>query len=95
MKNLKYCKNVYQNLILSMQDPNCATDEIITQIKDCVEKATTIQNKKKVNRDKIIEEKMDNQSNILVPCKKNEYLYNLWRNNKESDSLRKKKEKLC
>ena len=75
-------------MILSLQDPNCATDEIINKINQCIESATTVIKQKRNNRNMTPRRKWITSA-IMVSCKKKEFLYNIWRKNKESDVLKK------
>lgn len=85
LKNI--AKEVDWNMILSIHDPNCATDEIISKINQCVEQASTVIKQKRYNRNK--PRKKWITEGIIISCRKKELLYNIWKQNKDSETLKK------
>ena len=72
--------NCNWHITMSMQDPNAAMDSLISEIKNCIDKATSIKNcstdatKLKARNNWIAK-------GIMISCKIKENLYSLWNKN--------------
>ena len=71
---------------MSMQDPNAAMDSLISEIKNCVDKTTSIKN---CNTDatKLKARKKWITKGIMISCKTKENLYSLWNKNRAIKQL--------
>ena len=87
-KLINIAKDVEWNRMLTIQEPNCATDEIIMTINQCVEKASIVIKKKRCDRKCKPRKKWITKA-IIISCEKKKLLYNLWKKNKESTMLKK------
>ena len=71
---------------MSMQDPNATMDSLISEIKNCIDKATSF---KKCNTDatKLKARKNWSTKGIMISCKTEENLYSLWNKNRSIKQL--------
>ena len=81
-------KDVDWNRMVTTQEPNCAIDEIIMTINQCVEKVSIVIKQKRSDRNFTPRQKWITKA-IIVSCKKKELLYNMRKKNKESITLKK------
>ena len=80
LKNTAATKN--WNELMSIQDPNAATDELINKIKHCIEMAKTTKKDKNKGRKSWI------TKSIMKSCETKEFLYNLWQLDRYNEQLK-------
>lgn len=89
--NYEKLKNTACNMdwysILSIQDPVCATNELINKITHCMENSTYSIKYKRKDKNNIPRKKWITKA-IIISCNKKEMLYNLWKKNKTSETLK-------
>lgn len=78
--------NVYWNEILSMQDPDLATDELINKIQFCIEQAKTVKN---LTKDKNRPRKEWITKGIIESCKRKDFLYKIYKKNPNNSATKK------
>ena len=86
-KKLKSIANkVDQNSLLHEQNPNTATDKLISLIKECAKKATII----KINNKCKERTKRKNwiTKAIMISCRTKEFLYKLWKKKPSCEALK-------
>lgn len=78
-KLLMVAENTDWSIINDIDDPDVAINQLISNITNCIEKATL-----KIKKSKYIYRKPWMSSAILKSIEQKEFLYNLWKNNRSS-----------